>query len=90
MPERRRVTRTHNTEKALLAEIEALKERIDSYEMSIFPEMNADRIWRRIVDIVGHNPGAGELAIKTGERLAAIGKGIIGDIKEWDAARGSA
>jgi hypothetical protein len=82
-PARRRVGRSHNTEKELLAEIEALREKISEYEMSIYPNMNAQRIWRRIVEILGHNERAGELAVKTGEELVALGKRITGDQLEW-------
>jgi hypothetical protein len=84
-PARAHVGRSHNTEKELLAEIEALRERLSEYEMSIYPDMNAERIWRRIVEILGHNARAGELAARTGEALVALGKRITESQLEWDA-----
>jgi hypothetical protein len=84
-PARRRVGRSHNTEKELLAEIEALKERLSAFEMSIYPDINAERIWRRIVEILGHNARAGELAVKTGTALVGLGGRIVEAELEWDA-----
>lgn len=73
----------HNTEKELLAEIEALRERLDGYTMTGDPDINADRIWRRITEVVGHGPAAAKLAQATGSVLMGIGTAILDDESEW-------
>jgi hypothetical protein len=44
----------HNREKELLAEVGKLQHLLEEHEMSIYPEINAQRIHRRMVEVVGH------------------------------------
>lgn len=69
----------HNREKALMAEIELLREKLDEQRLSIYPDANAERIWRNLVEVLGHGRETGELAIKTAEKLLAIGRRITDD-----------
>lgn len=64
----------HNREKELLAQIGALHEEIarlkEMYEVTGDPDNDAGRIWRRLVDAVGHDRAVG-LGSKLVEKLAA-------------------
>ena len=74
----------NNREKELLAEIERLREQLDEQAMTIHDEVNAERICRRLVEVVNHGRGAAELAIRTAEKLLAIGHKVVDEGAEWD------
>ena len=38
-----------------------MREQFDQQTMTIYPDVNAERIWRRLVVVVGHGPEAGGL-----------------------------
>ncbi len=77
----------HNQEKALLHRIAFLEERLDEQVMTADPDLNGERIWRRLVEVLGHGRSAGELAMRTAERLLEIGRKIVGDADEWDGKK---
>lgn len=76
--------KSQNRERELLAEIELLREKLDEHAMTIDAKMNAERMFRRCVELVGHGPRAAKLAISTGTELVAIGERISDESDGWE------
>lgn len=67
----------------LIAEIEVLKEKLEEWDMTTDPQINAERIWRRLVSILGdrHAPQAARL---TADELGALAERM--SAREWEDA----
>lgn len=78
----------HNREKELLAEIAALREEIarlhEQYEMTGDIPNDAQRLWRRICEKIGHGESAAKWAVLIGVELDKIGRNVIAQEAEWN------
>ena len=72
---KRRRSTGKERESELLAEIAALQEQYDETRMTIYPEINAQRIWRGLVNLVGADK-AGPLMKATCEEGLAVSERV--------------